>query len=115
LYNATGLSLPFGDLLASCKRATGSDARFVWVPSERLLAAGVGEWMELPLWLASAEYAAMQRVDVSRAVAAGLTFRPPAETIRDTLAWDAGRGEDEPRSDAAGLAPGRERELLAGA
>jgi 2'-hydroxyisoflavone reductase len=113
LYNATGVTIGFGRFLEECRLATGSDARFHWVASERLLAAGVGEWMELPLWIASPEFAAMQRTDVSKALAAGLTFRPLAETIRDTLAWDAER--EWPRAEGVGLAPERERELLAGA
>ena len=33
--------------------------------------------------------------DTSRAVAAGLTFRPLAETVADTLAWDRDRGVEE--------------------
>ena len=65
--------------------------------------------MELPLWLADPEWAGMQQVDVSRAVAAGLRFRPVADTVRDTAEWGARRGEHEPE---AGLARERERELL---
>ena len=48
--------------------------------------------------------------DTSRAVAAGLTFRPLAETVADTLAWDRDRGVEEL---TAGLSVAREGELLA--
>ena len=48
----------------------------------------------------------MHETDVSRAQAAGLTFRPLEETVRGTL--DAAS-----TTDAAGLAPEREAELLA--
>ena len=113
VYNATGMPTTFERLLDECRRVAGSDAELVWVEPERLLAAGVGEWMELPLWIASPEYAAMQRTPVARAVAAGLRYRPLAETIRDTLAWDAGR--DGPSAEGVGLARERERELLADA
>jgi 2'-hydroxyisoflavone reductase len=47
--------------------------------------------------------------DTSRAVAAGLTFRPLAETVSDTLAWDRDRGVEEL---TAGLPAAREGELL---
>jgi 2'-hydroxyisoflavone reductase len=47
--------------------------------------------------------------DTSRAVAAGLTFRPLAETVADTLAWDRDRGAEEL---TAGLSAAREGELL---
>ena len=111
-YNATGDAIAFEDLLDECRGVSG-DAEIVWVPSERLVAAGVGEWLELPLWIVSPEYSAMHRTDVSKAKRAGLRFRPVAETISDTLAWDAAR--ETPRAEGVGLARERERELLAGA
>jgi 2'-hydroxyisoflavone reductase len=110
-YNASGKPTTFAELLETCTRVTGSDAEINWVAPEVLLEEGVGEWMELPLWLASPEFAAMQQADVSKARAAGLTFRPLEETIRDTLAWDAARAG--PPADGVGLTPERERELLA--
>jgi 2'-hydroxyisoflavone reductase len=48
--------------------------------------------------------------DTSRAVAAGLTFRPLADTVADTLAWDRDREVEEL---TAGLQAPREAELLA--
>jgi 2'-hydroxyisoflavone reductase len=113
VFNATGETTSFERLLDECLRAAGGDARFVWVPSERLLAAGLEEWMGVPLWIASPGWEAANRVVVAKAVAAGLTFRPLAETIRDTLAWDAVR--EWPRAEGVGLSPERERELLADA
>ena len=80
--------------------------RFTWVDSERLLAEEVGPWMELPLWLPLAEYAGIQRASVERARAAGLTYRPLADTISGTL------DHAEP-VEGVGLTPRRERELLA--
>ena len=51
------------------------------------------------------------RLDPGRAIAAGLRNRPVEETVRDTQAWDSAAGPDADR--ACGLAPDRERELLA--
>jgi len=101
IFNAVNEGMPWAELLA------GADV--TWVDSEFLLEQGVGEWMELPLWIADPAFAGHSRTDVSRAVAAGLTFRPVQETIRDTAEWDATRGDYEP---AAGLAAEREAELL---
>jgi 2'-hydroxyisoflavone reductase len=56
----------------------------------------------------------MQEADVSRALAAGLTFRPLDETVRDTLVW-AQAGEEQRTAEGVGLAPEREAELLAAA
>jgi hypothetical protein len=50
----------------------------------------------------------MHRAEVSRAIGAGLTFRPLEETVRDTL-------ELAEPVDGAGLTPEREAELLAAA
>jgi 2'-hydroxyisoflavone reductase len=110
VFNATGESMPFERLLDECRTVSGSDARFTWVPSDRLLAAGVEEWMGVPLWIASPGWGAANRVVVTRALEHGLTFRPLAETIRDTLAWHAER--EWPPAEDIGLAPERERELL---
>ncbi|TML74332.1 MAG: NAD-dependent epimerase/dehydratase family protein [Actinobacteria bacterium] len=113
VYNATGEPSTFERLLETCSRVAGSNAEIVWVPSDRLVEAGVGEWMELPLWIAAPEFAAMQRASVAKAVDAGLTFRPLEETVRATLEWD--RARETPRAEGVGLAPERERELLASA
>ena len=112
VFNATGDPITFGQLLDACQAVTGP-VDVVWVPSKKLVEAGVGEWIELPLWIAAPEFAGMQRADVSKSVEAGLTFRPVAETIADTLAWDSQR--ESPQAEGVGLSPEREGELLAGA
>jgi 2'-hydroxyisoflavone reductase len=115
VFNATGPAAPLmlGDLLAECRRVAAADSRVVWVDEPFLLDAGVAPWSELPLWLPvgrSPELAGLMAVSIEKALAAGLTCRPLAETIRDTLAWDAARPADEPRR--AGLAPEREAAVL---
>ena len=112
VYNVTGEPTTFEALLDECMRVSG-DAEIVWVPPESLVEAEVGEWMELPLWIVTPEFAAMQRTDVSKALRDGLRFRPLEETIRDTLAWDAEL--TTPRAEGVGLTAERERELLANA
>lgn len=112
VYNAKGpdYSLTMGELLETCKAESGSDARFVWVGEEFLREQGVGPWMELPLWLPPG----MNEINSSKsekAWAAGLTFRPIAETVRATLAWDRTLPPDAERR--AGMKPEREAELLA--
>jgi 2'-hydroxyisoflavone reductase len=110
LFNATGPESPLTmeGLLEAIREETGSGARLVWVEERSLLERGVERWSDLPLWLApgtNPESANFLAVDVSRAIAAGLRFRPLAQTIRDTL-------EQADTSPAAGLEPARERELL---
>jgi 2'-hydroxyisoflavone reductase len=60
----------------------------------------------------SDEQAGFGNVSSARAIARGLTFRPTAETARDTLAWwdrDPEARRSRPRP---GLSPEREAELL---
>ena len=111
VLNATGPSEPLTmeGFLERCREATGSDARFVWVDEAFLLEHGVEEWSDLPLWLApgsNPEHAYFLDLDVSRALAAGLRFRPLEETLRDTL-------EQAELAEGVGLDPDRERALLA--
>ena len=108
IFNATGPAEPL-TLGETLERIGGAD-RLMWVDSQTLLDAGVGPWMELPLWLPGDEHAGLLQADVSRAIAAGLTFRPLGETARDTLAWSLEAGEQRPT-----LSREKERELLAGA
>jgi len=108
IFNATGPAEPL--TLGETLERIGGAGRLVWVDDQTLLDAGVGPWMELPLWLPGDEYAGLLQADVSRAIAAGLTFRPLEETARDTLAWSLEAGEQRPT-----LSREKERELLAGA
>lgn len=113
VYNATGPERPptMGDLFATCRAVAGSQATPVVVAEEFLLERNVGPWIEVPLWMPDRpDMAGFFAIDCRKAFAAGLTFRPLAETVRDTLAWDRTRPPDAPRR--AGLAPEREAELL---
>jgi len=88
VYNATGPDylLTYSQFLEECKSVTASDARFVWV-SETFLGPVVEEQnVNLQPW-APDEYAGINAANCNKAFADGLTFRPLADTIRDTLAW----------------------------
>jgi 2'-hydroxyisoflavone reductase len=103
-------------LLETCQRVTGSDATFVWADAAFLEEQGVAAWMEMPCWLpADGEYAGFGRRNIDRAIAAGLAFRPLAETVRDTLAWYDGLTDErrEGVTGRAGLDAAREAEVLA--
>ena len=105
-FNATHPGITLSELLEACRAVSGGEAEVTWVPDEFLLAHDVGQWMELPLWLADPAMAAADDVDVRRALDAGLTFRPLAETVRGAL-------EHAQTTEVAGLTPVREAELLA--
>jgi 2'-hydroxyisoflavone reductase len=113
VYNATGpkYSLTIGEVLDESKRVSGSDATFTWIPAEFLAENEVQPWQDLPDWIPDTdEFRGFSRVDCSRAVAAGLTFRPLADTVRDTLDW--ARTFEPDHEWRAGLSPEREQEVL---
>jgi 2'-hydroxyisoflavone reductase len=104
-FNGTAPGASWRELVDSCLRVTGSGARPVWIDGEWLAEQGVGQWMELPLWLHDRELVGMMRADVARALAAGLTFRPLDEIVRGTL-------ELAETTDDAGIEAERERGLI---
>lgn len=113
VFNATGPDheLRFGYLLDTCKLVSASDAKFKWAPLEFLTKNKVEPWSDLPAWLPdSGENAGSSRVDVTKAVRAGLKFLPLEKTVRDTLDWANTRPADH--NWRAGLTPAREKELL---
>ena len=63
----------------------------------------------LPLWSGDDPEVWSMAADPSKAYASGLSPRPLADTVRDTLAWT--RTVEQP--DEPGLSPDREQELLA--
>ncbi|MEW1656969.1 NAD-dependent epimerase/dehydratase family protein [Streptomyces sp. NPDC093707] len=108
-----------GELLESCARVTGASAELRWTAPEEILAAGIGPWWELPVWLPPGDdtYQAIHGSDVSKAVAAGLRCRPVAETVADTWEWlrsIGGVAPQRPDRPGVGLPEEKERAALGG-
>lgn len=103
-YNATGPLPPIGmsDVLREAARASASTLELVPVDDE--VAAGAGA--TFPLWTPDPAGAAWAEVDVSRAVAEGLSFRPLAQTVGATLSTAA-------TVEGVGPTPAQEAALLA--
>lgn len=114
-YNATGLPHNFTmrSVLEECKSVSGSDATFTWASEDFLLQEKVMAWTEMPLWLpeeAAPHLEGFMFINCDKAVAAGLTYRPLKDTIRDILAWY--QTEREKDQLAAGIDAAREHALL---
>ena len=137
-FNAIGPPRParWGDVLATCVEAAGGDARLVWVPQTWLEQNGAGGEDAFPIWVAPVgKNAGFHRWSNERARAAGLTFRPAADTVKAILAWYPGeverrvrvtrelveaaraKGQPPPAGDPSALRAGpsqeQEQELLA--
>jgi 2'-hydroxyisoflavone reductase len=114
VYNATGpdYELTIGKLLEVSKRISGSEANLRWGSLEFLKQHKVEPWSDMPTWIPDDEEGlGFSRIDVSKAIAAGLKFRPLEETVRDTLAWAQTRPDDHEWR--AGLTAEREAQVLA--
>lgn len=137
-FNAIGPDKPgrWGDVLQTCVDAAPG-AKLVWVPATWLEKNGMGGEDAFPIWVApTGKFAGFHRWRNERAEAAGLTFRPMADTVKALLAWypaeverrvrvtrelaEAAKGKGAPPpplADPAALRAGppreREQELLA--
>jgi len=104
LYHTIGPKDPttWGDVFEETRRLTGVTTSVEYVAEEFLSSRGV----TLPMRSHAVD--GLERTSAVKAMAEGLTFRPLADTIRETLEWDRAHGRRD-----VGLTPERERELLA--
>jgi hypothetical protein len=102
----------FADMLGACMAVTRSEAELVWVPDEQLVAAGVRQWSEMPLWRT---FPGVWQVDSTAALGAGLSCRLLAATAADTWSWlqDDVAALDGERASEIGMSSERERQILA--
>lgn len=112
IFNVTGkpFELNFGKMLDAIAAATGSEAKFVWADEKFLAENNVEPWSEMPFYLPEsfAEARGFLAMNVDRALAKGLKFRPFSDTILDVLNWRKALDFEL----KAGISAERERELL---
>lgn len=92
-FNAIGPSSParWGDVLEACVGAAGGDAKLVWVPVTWLEQHRMAGEDSFPIWAPPVgKLAGAHRWSNDRAEAAGLTFRPVADTVKAILTWYPG-------------------------
>ncbi len=109
-FNATGFKgrISTAELLHTMKGTLNHECEFTWVDDGFLQAEGVSAWGEMPCWTPASLFNVSAN---DKAIAAGLTFRPIAETIRATWEWARDqRGMERPWR--AGMTAEREAELL---
>ena len=88
VYNVVGpqFELSMSGFLDQARAAIGSDAKFVRIDDYEFLSKhGIEE--AIPWALLKGNDDEMMSIRHDRAEAAGLKYRPPAVTVRDTLAW----------------------------
>lgn len=118
VFNATGPAGRFTvrQMLDGIRAATGANATFVHATAAFLAAQQppVRGWSDLPVWVPpQGETAGFTQRSIARAVAKGLTFRPFADTVKETLAFYAAQSEERKTQLRAGLSADREAAVLA--
>ncbi len=118
-FNAAGpaTQLGIGDMLEGIKAAnpgaSAKTAKFTWADADFLEAQKVAPWSDMPVWVPPrGEDGGQSRTSIKKALVKGLTFRPLAETSRDTLAWFKAQSAERQAKLRAGLTPEREAEVL---
>jgi 2'-hydroxyisoflavone reductase len=114
-FNALGPAGDFGvgELIEGCRKAVPAKSTLTWVDAPFLEKQKVEGWTDLPVWTPpTGETAYMGRISRSRAVAAGLTFRPVEVTARDTLAWWNTLPAERRAKPHTGLTPEAEKKVL---
>ncbi len=127
IYNTVGPEAPMtmAEFLYGIRAVTSSRVQFTWVPADFLVEMDVGAMTDLPIWFpprddyptpAPFEPGAkgFHQMSARRAIAAGLTFRPLAETARSIIDEFLARGETwESSPRRFGLSREREAAVLA--
>ncbi|HSJ32296.1 MAG TPA: NAD-dependent epimerase/dehydratase family protein [Longimicrobiales bacterium] len=108
---ANGRSM--AEMLYGIAAVTNSPLTWTWVPYEFLQQHRVRPYAEMPVWRPPTPgYEGFARFDLSREVAAGLTFRTLADTATATLEHHYSRPAERQAELRAGLTPEREAEVL---
>jgi len=115
VFNAMGPAseLTMGGMLDGIQGGIGSTARLVWAKADFLEQQKVSAWGDMPVWIpAAGDTAGASRRRNQKAVAAGLTFEPLAQTAADTLAWWKTLPAERQAQLKAGIKPEREAQVL---
>jgi hypothetical protein len=115
-YNATGPAhaLTMRQMLTGIASAIHANPTIEWVSTDFLKAEKVEAWSDMPTWIPGrGDTAGFGRRSIKKAIANGLTFRPLSQTASDTLAWFKQQPAERQEKLKAGIAPEREKEVLA--
>jgi 2'-hydroxyisoflavone reductase len=115
-YNACGpdYRFTFEAMLHGIRAVTGVAAELNWAPAEFLAEQGLSPWSDMPVWIPSeGDYAGFSTWSNAKALAAGLTFRPFADTVAATLEWFREQPEERQAEIRSGISAEREAEALA--
>lgn len=115
-YNGVGPRSPMtiAGMLHGIRACVDNEISFTWVDADFLEAHEVAPWMHMTVWVPPVgEYAGFASSSIQRALDAGLTFRPLAETVKTTMDYWSSLPEERRAQPRAGLPAEKENEVLA--
>lgn len=115
IFNTEGPGSPLNTagLIHGIKATTSTPSTFTWVDWDFLIEAGETPQDSLPFWRPPrGRFQNYGRMDNSRAIASGMTFRPLAVIAKDTLDWHRTRSAELQDKLRVGITRTREAELL---
>jgi 2'-hydroxyisoflavone reductase len=116
VFNATGpaVTLNMSEMLNTISTSIQATPHIVWVSTKFLEQQKIEAWSDLPVWVpGEGDSAGFAKRNIQRALKAGLTFRPLANTSVDTLTWFRQQPEERQAKLKAGLTSERESLALA--
>jgi len=114
-YNGVGPRSPMtiGGMLHGIRACVDNEISFTWVDADFLAEHDIQPWSQMPVWLPpEGEYAGFGSGSIQRALDAGLTFRPLADTVRTTMDYWNSLPEERRAQPRAGLPAEKEKEVL---
>jgi len=114
-FNATGPARPLTmrHMLDGIAEGVGAHPTYTWANAAWLEREKVSAWGDMPVWIpGEGETFGFHRRDISKALKAGLTYRPLPVTAADTLAWFRKQTPERQAKLRSGLTPARETALL---
>ena len=114
VFNATGPSslMTMEEFVYGMRAATSSDVTWTWIEDYDFLVENQ-VFFAIPWIIPIDNNVGSQTINIDRAKAAGLTFRPVAQTAMETLEWYYSLPEEERADPPMAISPDKEAEVLA--
>jgi len=101
------------EVLDACNVAGGNKATLTWVDWKFLQKQEVAPWQDMPMWVPAGEDPGFGPMSNTRAVKAGLRFRPNLQTAKDTLAWlETLPADKREKIRSSGIKPDKEAQVV---
>jgi 2'-hydroxyisoflavone reductase len=114
-FNGVGPRSPMSmaGMLYGIRATVDNDISFTWVDADFLEEHEVQAWRHMTVWVpATEEYAGFSTSNIDRAIAAGLTFRPLADTAVATMEYWNSLDEEKRSNPRAGCPVELEEKVL---